>query len=132
MRSQLCEHYGSCPRCSVKALSMDTFTECKKSLLHHRIHHLLKPCVFGFPSNSLISLSKKNVLHLGEDHILEKSPLWVCTKCNAGFGSWPFSYALSCGGGCGGGGGSSGSIGGSRGKGTQAGKGRRSNSGSKV
>ena len=116
---------------------MDTFKECKSSLLFHRTHHLLKPCVFGFPSNSLIYLSKNNVLHLGEDHILEKSPLWVCSKCNAGFGSWPFSYALSCGGGSGGSGGSgggsgSGGSGGSgSGKATQ-GKGRRSNSGNKV
>ena len=74
---------------------METFQQCKKELLCST--HNVLPCVFGFPSNQLIALSKLNVLHLGEDHILEQSPLWVCSKCLAGFGSWPFGYALSCG-----------------------------------
>jgi hypothetical protein len=96
LRSKLCEHYGSCPRCSVDALRMKTFKECRTELLRHQSKHCLLPCIFGFPSNQLIKLSKHKVLILGEDHILEQSPIWVCNQCGGGYGSWPFAYALSC------------------------------------
>ena len=99
LRSKMCEHYGVCPRCSITSLKMKTFKQCQQELLRHQKQHCLLPCVFGFPSNELIHLSKSNVIKLGEDHILEESssPIWVCKHCDAGFGSWPFAYALSCG-----------------------------------
>ena len=99
LRSKMCEHYGVCPRCSITSLKMKTFKQCQQELLRHQKQHSLLPCVFGFPSNQLIHLSKSNVIKLGEDHILEESssPIWVCKHCDAGFGSWPFAYALSCG-----------------------------------
>ena len=95
IRSKLCEYYGSCPRCSAEALKSDTFQECKMAL--HQTKYQLQPSIFGFPSNLLIRLSRvDNLIHLGEDHDIEKSPLWVCKECNAGYGSWPYTYPLAC------------------------------------
>lgn len=49
------------------------------------------PIVYGFPSHLLVRNMKANKLRMGNDHLIDGQPTWVCSGCSVEFTDFPFT-----------------------------------------
>lgn len=48
------------------------------------------PIVYGFPSHLLVRNMRANKLRMGNDHLIEGQPVWICSLCSQEFLDFPY------------------------------------------